>query len=369
MAVKHYVTHVGIGLDASYSIESAGLTNKLVEVVDSYIKDLGQQSRDLNQEVRISVYSFHSRGSTKCLCWDMDVLRFDTIKGLYVIGGRTALLDCAHTMLDDFSTIPVKYDDHAHLLTWWSDGMENDSLKSQPHLLSQKIASQPDYVTVAAFVPDKDAEAYAVSCGFPAGNIQKWDATSTVGVESVAKTIRETTTSFLRGRESGVRGYKTGLFTLNKLSTANIRSNLKTVPSSLYKILDYNGAGTVEIRDFVDQSINRGMPWPSAAYNPSRFKYTIGCAYYEFTKTEHIQPSKDIAILSGGLLYAGEEARTMLGLPSMGTGETVKVTPEKYPDYTLFVQSRSVNRKIIPGQRVLVMTGNINRSPGSGFFF
>lgn len=364
MALKHYVTHVGIGLDASYSMSD--LSSKLVEVVDSYIKDLGQQSRDLNQEVRVSIYTFGSRGTVKCICWDMDVLRFDTIKGLYVVNGRTALLDCAHTMLDDFSTIPVKYDDHAHLLTWWSDGMENDSLKSQPHLLSQKIASQPEYVTVAAFVPDKYAEAYAVSCGFPAGNIQKWDATSTVGVESVAKTIRETTTSFLRGRESGVRGYKTGLFTLNKLSSADIRSNLKTVPAYLYKILDYNGAGTVEIRDFVEQTLNRGI----GLHSPSLFNYKIGCAYYQFTKTEHIQSSKDVAILCGGLLYSGSEARTMLGLPPMSQGgETVKVTPEKYPNYTLFVQSRSVNRKIIPGQRVLVMTGNINRSPGSGFFF
>lgn len=361
MAVKHYVTHVGIGLDASYSMDH--LSSKLIEVVDTQIKHLAEQSREMNQEVRVSIYSFGSRGTVKCLCWDMDVLRFDTIKDLYKVGGRTALLDCAHTMLDDFATIPVKYDDHAHVIYLWSDGMENDSIKFQPHLMSTKIASQPDYVTVAFFAPDRQAKEYAISCGFPADNIEIWDATSVKGIESVGRTIRETNTAFLKGRQSGIKSYKSGLFKLNQLSVADITKNLRTVPSSHYRMFGYSGTGIIQIRDFVEQELNRGVP----SYSPSHFKYTKGCAYYEFTKTEHIQNNKDVAILLNNHLYCGNEARTMLGLPPYGTGDTQKVVPDKYPGYALFVQSNSVNRNIIPGQRVIVMTGNINRSPGYGY--
>jgi hypothetical protein len=358
MALKHFVTHVGIGLDASFSMEH--LASTVVKVVDAQIKHWAEQSRELNQEVRVSVYSFGSRDTVKCLVWDMDVLRFDTIQGLYKVGGRTALLDCTHTMLDDFATIPVKYDDHAHVLYLWTDGQENDSRQFQPHVLSSKIAKQPDNVTVAAFVPDEQGKKYAVNCGFPADNIQVWDATSPKGIEEVAKVIRDTSTTFMQGRASGVRSYKSGFFTLNKLTPADITKNLRVIPSSHYRMLSYNGTGTIWIRDFVEEQLNRGVPSFSASY----FHYTKGCAYYEFRKTEHIQENKDIAVLYNNKVYSGTEARTMLNLPATGT---VKVTPEQYPDYVLFVQSGSVNRHIIPGQRVLVMTGNINRSPGYGY--
>jgi len=57
------------------------------------------------------------------------------------------------------------------------------------------------------------------------------------------------------------------------------------------------------------------------------------------------------AIMHKGDVYMGDAARQMLGLPSMH----VKVGPGDHPDYTIFVQSTSMNRKLIQGTSLLVM--------------
>lgn len=337
MGLNHKVTHVGLGLDASWSM--ADLENTLITTVDEYIADLARQSRDMNQEVRVSVYSFGGRDNIKNLCWDMDVLRFDTIRGLYKVGGRTALLDCTHLMLDDFAKIPVMYDDHASLVCMWSDGMENDSIKGSPTQMNLKINSQPSHVSVAAFVPDQKAEDYSVSAGFPRENIVKWNATSTKGVEDVGKLIKSATSSILQSRAQGVRSFRSGLFTLNTVSTDQIKKNLTPLSPSSYSMLRFEGPNTVEIKDLV----NSRLP----------VSYQRGFGYYELVKHEHIQPSKAVAIEQNGSIYVGN-ARDMLGLPD----ETVKIGPDWNAGYKIFVQSGSVNRKVIPGQRILYLTGN-----------
>ena len=80
--------------------------------------------------------------------------------------------------------------------------------------------------------------------------------------------------------------------------------------------------------------------------------YVQGSAYYELTKTEHIQASKSICIQSkkDGSVYSGSNARSLLGLPDT----EVKVSPVN-TDYTIYVQSMSVNRNLMPGTHLLVV--------------
>jgi hypothetical protein len=73
-----------------------------------------------------------------------------------------------------------------------------------------------------------------------------------------------------------------------------------------------------------------------------------GRGFYEFTKTETIQGYKEI-ILSDrktGDMFAGAAAREMLGLPAEGEG-TARIKPTSLDKYMVFVQSTSVNRKLI----------------------
>jgi len=65
-----------------------------------------------------------------------------------------------------------------------------------------------------------------------------------------------------------------------------------------------------------------------------------------------VQDHKQIAIRDKktGVIYSGVNARQMLGLPYHGT---VKVVPGNHGAYDIFIQSTSVNRKLVKGTQVL----------------
>lgn len=99
------------------------------------------------------------------------------------------------------------------------------------------------------------------------------------------------------------------------------------------------------IRDFV---LNNGL----------RFKK--GRGFYEFTKPETIQDYKEVVIKdrSTGEMFSGTKAREILGIP---IGRTAKVKPDVLTKYQGFVQSTSVNRKLIGGTRFLYEVEEFSR--------
>jgi hypothetical protein len=80
--------------------------------------------------------------------------------------------------------------------------------------------------------------------------------------------------------------------------------------------------------------------------------FKVGRGFYEFTKTETIQASKEIVLMDRktGDLFAGEAARDLLGLP---VGETARIKPNNLEQYVVFVQSTSANRKLVGSTRFL----------------
>ncbi len=81
--------------------------------------------------------------------------------------------------------------------------------------------------------------------------------------------------------------------------------------------------------------------------------FNKGRGFYEFTKTETIQGKKEVILIdrATGDLFEGEAAREMLGLPN---GTTVRIRPNNLEKYVVFVQSTSVNRKLIGETRFFV---------------
>ena len=77
-----------------------------------------------------------------------------------------------------------------------------------------------------------------------------------------------------------------------------------------------------------------------------------GRGFYQLTKTEIIQDYKEVVLRENatGDLYSGEKARQLLRLPRTGSIRTRPVVPA---GYTAFVQSTSVNRKLIGGTEFL----------------
>lgn len=331
---QNYINHIALVFDASSSMKNKA--DELIKVADAQIAYLAQRSKELDQETRITVYTFAD--TVKCVVYDKDVLRLPSIREHYNPYGMTALIDATLKSQDDLALTPEIYGDHAFLTYVLTDGQENRSRNGNSQTLSARLNSLPDHWTVAVLVPDQMSKFEAKKFGFPADNIAIWDATSVKGVTEASETIRRATDTFMTMRSSGVRGSR-NIFSmdadaLNKGSIKN--AQLKPIAKKNYKLLDVDEAAP--IREWVQ---GKGM------------EYRLGIAFYQLTKTESIQPQKNIAVMekSTNKVYTGSQARDVLGLPDM----EVRVKPQFNPDFDVFVQSTSVNRKLVPGTKLLLM--------------
>jgi hypothetical protein len=292
-----------------------------------------------------------SKRREECVYYDKDVLRMPSVKGKYHPAGMTALIDATLLAIDDLKQVPQKYGQHAFLIYVVSDGGENDSIRKDPYYLASVINAMPDNWTLAAFAPNQQAVFALKQSGFPKDNVSIWDTTSAAGVEDVGQVLRTATENFMEGRKSGIHGYNTrsastrgGLFQTRQFSASEVKA--AAIPLTLGSYFTLDVKETSRIDEFVARET--GKP------------YLLGRAYYQFMKTELIQPQKNIAVelvrVENGRkiteFYSGPAARTILGLP---TDHSVRVKPDQMTGATIFVQSTSNNRKLIPGTRLLVM--------------
>lgn len=332
----NYINHIVLVLDASTSMTWRGKDQELIKVADAQIQYLAQRSKELDQETRVSVYVFN--GTPRNIIWDKDVLRLPSIRDYYEAYGNTALIDASLLSITDLQTTPQKYGDHAFLVYVLTDGQENVSIK-RPDDLKQKIDSLPDNWTVAVLVPDQQGVFEAKRFGFPKDNIAVWDANTSQGVSEAGNVIREATDRYMTARTTGVRGTKT-LFSTGSdaVNTQTIqRTGLKPLSSNAYRFLSV--LNTQEIKPFIEKAIGF---------------YRKGTAFYQLTKTEEIQSQKILAAVrkSTGETYMGDQVRGLIGLPDI----TVKVKPTFNPEFDIYVQSTSTNRKLVPGTKVLVIS-------------
>ncbi|GAA3109734.1 hypothetical protein GCM10020254_64670 [Streptomyces goshikiensis] len=215
--IQHKVNHVALVVDSSGSMHQH--QSQLIRVVDEFVAGLKAESDSLGHETRISLYSFDHR--VENLVWDMDVKHLPSMRGLYKVNnGATALIEASLKSLEDLGHIWEEYGEHSFLQIVVTDGEENASGGDRRHdgdmtvlgpwldKIAAKMGALPEHWTSAILVPNSLAKRTAQNYGFPAGNIAIWDADSKEGVEEAIGTVRAAATSFLRGREKGVRGTK-----------------------------------------------------------------------------------------------------------------------------------------------------------------
>lgn len=324
---QRLINHVALVLDASASM--AQHTKTLIAVADEQIKYLAIRSEELQQETRVSVYTFD--WTVKCLIFDMDVMRLPSIADLYSTNGMTALVDATIKSQDDLKTTSQIYGDHAFLTFILTDGGENAS-KNSWRLLPKYTSGKPNW-TVGFLVPDTSGVTWLTRAGVNRDSIAIWDATSAKGVVDSFSTIRNATDKFMTNRASGIHGssgvFSTGVDAVNAITVKAL------TPLKGFKVFDVTHEGRID--DFVEAAIGH---------------YTVGSAYYELTKTETIQPKKNILVVSrkNGQVYGGPEARNLIGLQDT----YVDVKPDENPLYRIFVQSTSRNRKLKAKTKVMV---------------
>ena len=334
MTDQNYINHIAFCLDASGSMASR--SRDLIRVMDAQVKYLAQRSEELDQETRVSIYTFDTH--VECVVYDKDVLRLPSIAQDYHPGGMTALIDATLKALDDLAQTPELYGEHSFLLFALTDGAENRSVNSSA-ALTKRLRELPDHWTVAVLTPDQVCKHEAKRFGFPADNIAIWDAVGSTGMVEVGETIRRATDNFMAGRTSGVRGSKSlfsmGADAVNRNTIT--QAKLMPLPSSLCVLVPV--PRDCVIREFVQEC---------------GYEFKVGKQFYQLSKPEKIQATKQIAIVEKKTeaVFTGPNARHLLGLPDA----EVRVKPESNPDYWIYVQSTSTNRKLVAGTKLMLLS-------------
>lgn len=336
------INHVVFLIDESGSM--SGHQNTVPAVFDRQVEILAQKSVELDQETRVSLYLFGTQysGGVKCVVYDRDVLRLPSLKGHYKPDGGTPLARSSNRVLLDLSQTPELHADHAFLVYVITDGQETEHDRSQEHLLCERLGKLKDNWTVAALVPNSAGRSACRSLGFHDGNIQEWDCTSKAGVEKAAADVGLATQNFMTLRTTGARSTK-NLFTPTQTGKRSDMLKTLAVVTDPYVVYQADANTPKEaIQPFIERAT--GKP------------YVVGAGYYELVKPETIQASKKICLRTkpDGRLYSGthDQVCRALGLP---TGGDLKVGPAQLNDFEIFVQSTSVNRNVIAGQKVLVV--------------
>lgn len=249
--------------------------------------------------------------------------------------GGTPLYDAVGDMIELFKSLPDYNNPNVSFLVMTTtDGEELSSRKYNLQMLSREIAElqATGRWTFVFRVPNGYARTI-YPLGVPRENIQEWGTTTQGMAESTAATTKAMDT-FFTARASGVKS--SSVFYANA-ATVNVNS-LKDISKdvSLYVVPDADSG--IQIRDFILRH---------------RMEYLKGAAFYQLTKTEpRVSHTKMIAIRdrNTGKIYAGKEARDMIGLPN---DRNARLHPGDHGNYDLFIQSESVNRKLVGGTGVL----------------
>jgi len=341
--VQNYINHVGLVIDASISMKH--LEKKVIQVIDTLIKNLANSSQVHDQETRVTIYTFGWR--VDCVAYDKDVLRSPSIKSFYRADQRcTALIDGTMRAIEDMNKTATLYGDHSFLIFAVTDGQENCSTRNSRDLKTM-LSGLPKEWTLALLVPDNQARAEAIKWGFSPDNIDKWD-TDERGVETLGTKLASVSDAYMTMRTSGQRG-TSNVFNLDKKGVqaavkAGELTKLKANEHRYFKVPTVipqhwlNGYGKLEISTFYEQA--SGQP------------YRIGTCFYEFVKPDKIQPTKRIAVQDNktGATYLGDAARQMLGI---STTMEVRLKPNHDPNFKVFIESTSTNRVLPAGTSIL----------------
>jgi hypothetical protein len=117
---------------------------------------------------------------------------------------------------------------------------------------------------------------------------------------------------------------------------------------SRFQVLTCDATERQDIQDF---AVSQGLIVSKGHFNGTVKGH---CFYAHTERTEELRPNHHVVIQDNSTdeMFSGEEAREWLDCP---TGQKKSIKPNPLGEgYTVWFQSKSVNRKIFPGQKVMV---------------
>ena len=252
--------------------------------------------------------------------------------------GGTPLYDGIGNAIELMDGLPDINDEHVSVLVMvTTDGQEMHSHKYTADSLARLIKARQatGRWTFVLRVPTGYVNSRSISnLGIPKDNIQGWDTTSEgMAASTVAST--QAMDGYFAARSAGKKSSSTFYANAGAVNLAA----LEKIPTKLiseYVVEDkFNGA---MIRDFILSK---------------RMKFLKGSAFFQLTKTEAKLGHDKIILLrdkATGNYFGGANARTMLGLP---TAQNARLHPGDHGQFDIFIQSKSVNRKLVAGSGVM----------------
>ena len=309
----HPLTRVETRTAVAFVIDESGSMSHLSRILPNEFRTL------LNEIPRgnpIAVFPFNAnvKGPFPDLTW-------------YNPSGGTALWDAI-----DAAITHLEAQRMPSLLWVLTDGHENASRNVSSLTLQNRILRNSGWLTVAFAGPSGLTGAVRRGLGLEVGNVTEWENTEVGTHDLIGRTVGSTQTYFA----ARARGE-----TMTKSFYSNVQATPEQVAASLVNVapqfVQWDVTAECEIRPFVEA---HGRV------------YTPGAAFYQLTKPEKVQTYKEILVKDKfkARIYAGREARNLLGLPYH---EDIKVIPGNHGNFDIFVQSNSVNRKLVRGTKVL----------------
>lgn len=256
----------------------------------------------------------------------------------------TPLIASVFELINIMKAVPDYQDPEvSFLLMITTDGQETED-KHRARELNALIRELQgtDRWTFVFRVP-KGGERYLASLGITGVNVFEWEQTEK-GVQASTQANKEAFTEYFKGRSAGMK------------STTKFYANLKDVDVNEVKkaLIDVSS----EVQFFpVSQADHQCLIRPFVEARLNGDAMARGGAFYQLCKTEpRVQANKRIAIRdkNTGTVYAGDAARQMLALPTVGT---VRLAPDELGQWEVYIQSTSVNRKLDAGTNLLYWKG------------
>lgn len=249
--------------------------------------------------------------------------------------GYTPLYDGIGNIIELFQSLPDYESPGVSFLVFiTTDGEEYGSKKYDDFLIKKLICEmQKTGRWTFVFRVPKGSRQMVNNLGVPKNNIQEWETTRD-GMYKSTLVAQQAMDTYFTSRSSGAKSSATFYADANKVDTSALTDISREV--SLYVVPDADMG--IEMRPFILRH---------------RMEYLKGSTFYQLTKTEsRVSPTKLIAIRerATGKVFSGTDARKMIGLP---TDKNARLYPGDHGNYDLFIQSESVNRKLVAGTGVL----------------
>lgn len=255
--------------------------------------------------------------------------------------GNTPLYDAIGNIINLFQSMPDFYNPNVSFLAFiTTDGLEYGSINYNKTSIARKIAevSEDGRWTFVFRIP-KGSRKELEGLNIPYGNIQEWETTSE-GMLASTQVTTQAIDKFYATRSAGSKSSSVFYADASNITPLKVKTALENISDQVSYWLVLDSESGDEIKTFAEKRLGTAP-------------FLKGAAFYQLTKTEaRVQGNKLIVIRdkTNGQVYFGPAAREMIGLPQAGT---VRLHPDNHANYDIFIQSTSINRKLVAGTTVL----------------